>query len=63
LLKFWKPDEITDEMLSMLLNKRCPYFLVGMNLAAHFLDEPSVQKLYEEQDDPKAISQYFLNDL
>jgi hypothetical protein len=47
----------------MLVTPRCPCFLVGLNLAAHFLDEPSVQKLYEEQVDPKAISLYFLNDM
>jgi hypothetical protein len=39
LFKFWKPDELTDEMIVMLQDDHTPYFLVGLNLAAHFLDE------------------------
>jgi hypothetical protein len=63
LLKFWDPSKMNEGMISMLVSKECSYFLVGLNLVAHFLDEPSVQKLYESQDDPKIHANNLLNGL
>jgi hypothetical protein len=64
IFKFWKREEMTDEVIRMLVDpeRRQPHFALGLNLAAHFLDDPTVQKLYEEQDDPREISLQYLQD-
>jgi hypothetical protein len=65
IFNLWKREEMTDEVIRMLvdLEDLTPHFAFGLNLAAHFLDDPTVQMLYEEQDDPRGISLQYLQDV